>query len=267
MSLARPVRFSSLRTYGKGPLGRSLGLLIWPWVCWLWLASHILGQAPPSAAPAAKAEGEPADRAGQVQRVDLAVPALRALPMMALRAARTSRLPQLSELTMVKLDQHAGKWQLVMMLESFRSEVREGRAVQFREEQRTRTVLVDGKQVEQSYTVKVPVAVNGEYEVKTPAGRKPVMKPADQFRFLDLAGQELSLQQASERLQTLQAAFLLDRFIGELPPVPEVYRQALHETCLIIVCEDAVRELGDRVLEGEVLPARQFDLPARPQPR
>lgn len=191
----------------------------------------------------------------------------RAIPMVALRPAqpaRVSRLPSLNDLTQVKLDKHQGELQLVMMLEGFRTEKRTGRVVKMRQEQRTRTIrLANGEAKEQAYTVQVPVAEEGEVDVKIPAGRKPVSKPASEFQFFDLAGNALTIEAAAEKLKSLQPAFLLDRFAGQLPEIPELYRQALNESCLVIVTEEAVRDLGNQPLPGEMLPARLFEIEQR----
>jgi hypothetical protein len=178
-----------------------------------------------------------------------------------LQPARASRLPQLNDLTMVKLTNHEGQLQLVMMLESYRSEKRTGPVTTFRQEQRTRMVEVDGKKVEQTYTVNVPVSIEGEVEVRIPAGRKPVSKPVGQFRFVDLKGQAVSAESASEILQTLQPAFLLDRFAGELPEIPEIYQNAIQKNCLIIITEETVIE-SPNIVRAQALPAQRFELPA-----
>lgn len=190
-----------------------------------------------------------------------------AIPMVALRAAqpaRVSRLPSLNDLTQVKLDKHLGELQLVMMLEGFRTEKRTGRVVKMRQEQRTRTIRdANGAEKQQTYTVQVPVAEEGEVDVKIPAGRKPLSKPASEFQFFDLTGNALTIEAAAEKLKSLQPAFLLDRFAGQLPEIPELYRQALNEKCLVIVTEEALRDLGNQTLPGQMLPARVFEVEPR----
>ncbi len=191
-----------------------------------------------------------------------------AVPMMPLRpaqAARTTRTPLLSDLVLVKLDRHEGKLQLVMMLESFRTEKREGRVTQVEQVVRTRMVPDgQGGVKEQVYTVNVPFTAEGEVDVKIPAGRKPVTRPASEFRFLDLKGNELAVDIATEKLNSLQPAFLLDRFVGELPEIPELHRQALNENCLVIVTEESIRDQSNQPLLGEVLPAQLFERFERP---
>jgi len=184
--------------------------------------------------------------------------------MQPLQPARASRLPQLSDLTMVKLDQHNGQMQLVMMLDSYRTEKRTGPVTTFQQAQKTRTVEVDGKKVEQTYTVNVPVSAEGEIEVKIPAGRKPVTKPASQFRFVDVHGQEVSQEAAAAMLKTLQPAFLLDRFVGELPEIPEIYPKVLHEKCLIILTEELLRERSHTTVRGQPIPAQLFERAVAP---
>lgn len=191
--------------------------------------------------------------------------AANALPMIPLvPAARASRLPSLNDLTQVKLDLHHGELQLVMMLEGYRTEKRTGRVIRTRAEQRTRTIRdANGEEKQQTYTVQVPFAEEGEVDVKIPAGRKPFSKPASEFQFFDLKGNALTIETAAEKLKTLQPAFLLDRFAGTLPEIPELHRQALNDNCLIIITEGAVRDLGNQALPGEVLPARLFEIEQR----
>lgn len=207
--------------------------------------SEILAQAPAPNAP-------------------LAVPAqnaAKALPMLPLApAARASRLPSLNDLTQVKLALHQGELQLVMMLEGYRTEKRAGRITKTRAEQRTRTIRdATGAEKQQTYTVYVPFTEEGEVDVKIPAGRKPVSKPASEFQFFDLKGNALTLEAATEKLTSLQPAFLLDRFAGQLPEIPELHRQVLNENCLVIITEEAIRDLGNQALPGEILPARLFE--------
>lgn len=218
-----------------------------------WIVLFVLSLAGPSAAqaPAAASPGNDAAR----QRA----PQL-AFPFAELAPARSSRLPQLDDLTQVKLVTLEGERQLVMMLESFRTEEQTGMVTKFRQELRTRTVRDEqGRNVEQTYTVTVPYREAGEVELKIPAGRKPVSKPASLFRFFDLNRQELSVEQASNKLSSLRAAFLLDRFAGELPELPELYREAINQDCLVIVCEERLRDDGNQPIL-EALPARD-DMP------
>ncbi len=191
--------------------------------------------------------------------------AANALPMIPLiPAARSTRLPSLNDLTQVKLDLHQGELQLVMMLEGYRTEKRTGRVIKTRVEQRTRTIRdANGAEKQQTYTVQVPFAEEGEVDIKIPAGRKPVSKKASEFQFFDLKGNALTIEAATEKLKSLQPAFLLDRFAGQLPEIPELYRQALNENCLVIVTEEAIRDVGNQALPGEVLPARRFDMERR----
>ncbi len=183
---------------------------------------------------------------------------LRVLPAARLEPSRTSRMPQLSDLTQVKLVTLEGEWQLVMMLESFRTEKQTGIVTKFREETRTRTVRNDqGRDVEQSYTVTVPFHEEGEVQLKIPAGRKPVSKPASHFRFFDLSGKELTVEQVENKLPQLRAAFLLDRFAGELPELPGLYREVLSHDCLLITCEERIREDNNQPM-FPALPARDF---------
>lgn len=212
-------------------------------------ANKLLAQAPaPNAPPAV-----PVQNAANV------------LPMLPLApAARASRLPSLNDLTQVKLALHQGELQLVMMLEGYRTEKRAGRITKTRAEQRTRTIRdATGAEKQQTYSVQVPFTEEGEVDVKIPAGRKPVSKPASEFQFFDLKGNALTVEAATEKLTSLQPAFLLDRFAGQLPEIPELHRQALNENCLVIITEEAIRDLGNQALPGEILPARLFEVEQR----
>ncbi len=195
--------------------------------------------------------------AGPAVPMDAVPPVVLGGPMNA-APPRTSRLPLLSDLTLVKLVELEGELKLVMMLDSFRAEKRTVPAMQLRDEERIRNVA-DGRGgfVEQTFTIQVLSTQETEIDVKIPAGRKPVTKPADLFRFYDLQGQELEINAAVERLSTLRAAFMLERFAGELPELPDLYTSVLAEDCLVVVTEETVRDpaSGQQPIM-EILPAR-----------
>ncbi len=219
----------------------------------LGLAAHVLGQEPVAG---------PAIPMNAVPLVVLGGPIDGAPP-------RTSRLPLLSDLTLVKLDKLEGELQLVMMLDSFRAEKRTVPAMQLKDEERIRMVA-DGRGgfVEEAFAIQVLYTQETEIDVKIPAGRKPVTKPADLFRFYDLRRQELEINAAAERFSKLRAAFLLERFAGELPALPDLYSAVLTEDCLIITTEETVRDpASGREPVMEVLPAGNGPRGLEPVPR
>ncbi len=175
------------------------------------------------------------------------------------------RLPELNDLHQAKLSSEGEELQLLVMAEAFRTEVREGPVTSFKQERRTRTIEVDGKQLEQAYTVQVPVTEYKESEVKVPAGRKPITVPASECRFFDLHGEELAATDAAERLGSLQPIFLLDGLAADakLPEIPAIVRQAVKEECLIVTTTRVIRENRRILRVGQALPAMQF-VPAIP---
>lgn len=176
------------------------------------------------------------------------------------------RLPELDDLHQAKLSSEGEELQLVVMAEAFRTEVKEGPVTSFKQELRTRTIEVDGKQVEQTYTLQVPFTEYKESEVKVPAGRKPIAVPASECRFFDLQGEELAATDAAERLGSLQPIFLLDGLAADakLPKIPAIIRQVVREECLIVTTTRVIRENQRQMLRmRQLIPAMQA-VPAIP---
>lgn len=176
-----------------------------------------------------------------------------------------TRLPELEDLHRAKLSSEGEELQLVVMVEAFRTEKKEGPVTSFTQELRTRIIQVDGKPLEQTYTVQIPVTEFKETEVKIPAGRKPLTVPASECRFFDLQGEEIAATDAAERLRSLQPIFLLDGMAADtkLPEIPAIVRQAVKEECLIVTTTRVIRENRRILRVGQALPAMQF-VPAIP---
>ena len=148
----------------------------------------------------------------------------------------------------VKLDTSEATPKLICMVDRFREEEREGNFVRFREEQRTRkiTVNIDGeaKQVEQTYTVRVPFTQSGIQRVLVPAGRKPVSLPWDQAKLFRLDGSAVTLEDAEKQLNKLQAVFLIDNLRSEIEPTEDLLQQVLRPDILILATDQLRRTPG-----------------------
>lgn len=198
---------------------------------------------PLPAAPNASA-AVPAAPAADAIRAGIALPAVRLLPAMA-RTARPGDLPfDLSSLVLAKFDESAKGPQIVALVEQTRTEQKTVAVTKLTQEIRTRKVKVldqNGKEseVEQQYTVSVPVTENVERAVRVPAGKKPTAFPFDELRIYRLDGTKLSEAEARTQLEKMSPVFLLRGFTGEIKPLEGVYLQALNPNCLIVVTEKA----------------------------
>lgn len=153
--------------------------------------------------------------------------------------------PTLSQLVKAKLDAGKEEPQVIVMLPAYRMEKTEGEhfVTEFRTEQRTRTVQVNGKQVEQAYTVSVPYTETVKDPLlPVPAGEKPNSFDADQFQFYDVSGKELSLDEATKRMTRLGPTFLMDRFRGGFAGFSPLQQQALDPDCLVMITPETIRK-------------------------
>ncbi len=158
------------------------------------------------------------------------------------RLLASNRLPLLRDLVQAKLDSIDGQRKLIVMVEATQS--KKQAVTTIRQEIRTRTITdVNGKEREQQYTVSIPVTEESEIFVPV-SGRKPVVIDATEFRFFSVDGKLLPIEEAAERLKKLRPLFLLERFTGELPKLPDLYQQVLVEDCLIAVTEKQIRPTG-----------------------
>lgn len=152
------------------------------------------------------------------------------------------RLPELSDLIEAKVDETAEGLQLVVLAEAFRTEKQSGNVTKFRTEQRERKVVVNGKEVTQTYTVSIPFTEAGEVDVQIPAGRKPITIPVNSCEFFSLTGKSLQFDDIRSKLENLSPILLMDACRGELPGLPPIYAQAFKEDCFIVVTSKIVRE-------------------------
>ncbi len=159
---------------------------------------------------------------------------------------------------------------LILMLEAVRTEKRMETVT--RTEQQTRTRKVpdeDGKLVDQEFMITVEITENKEVDVKVPAGRKPTEFAASDFRFYDLAGKQVELEQAAQQLNQLRPMFLLDATHEAAPQVPDLFRQALRHDCLIGVTAKEIRQQPRtlprlRWLPADIPPAIPAEKPVKP---
>jgi len=176
-----------------------------------------------------------------------AIPAVRLLPAIAMRGMvrPKSDLPfDLSNLVLAKFDESPKGPQLVALVEQSRTEQRKVKVTKLLQEARTRKVKVvgaDGKEseVDQQYTVSVPVTEEVERAVQVPAGKKPTAFSLDDLRIYRLDGTKVSEIEARKQLEKMGPVFLLRGFTGDIKAVEGVYLQALNPNCLIVVTDKA----------------------------
>ena len=174
-------------------------------------------------------------------RAAAAVGAIRLLPAMP-RGAQTGLPFDLSNLVLAKFDESPKGPQLVALVEQSRTEQKTVAITRLIQEVRTRKVKVvgaDGKEseVDQEYTVSIPVTENVDRAVQVPAGKKPTAFPLDDLRIYRLDGTQVSQAEARKLLEKISPVFLLRGFTGDIKAVEGVYRQALNPNCLIVVTE------------------------------
>ena len=170
-----------------------------------------------------------------------ALPAVRLLP--AMRRGPDTGLPfELANLVLAKFDESPKGPQLVALVEQTRTEQRKVAITKLTQEVRTRKVKIvgaDGKEseVEQQYTITVPVTENIDQAVQVPAGKKPTAFSFDNLRIHRLDGTRVSEAEARKLLEKMGPIFLLRGFTGDIKAVEGVYLQALNPNCLIVVTE------------------------------
>ncbi len=149
----------------------------------------------------------------------------------------------LQDLVLTKVVTGKGEPTLIMMIEALRPGKQTVAVTRMEQRKQSRKVPgKDGNLVDQEFLVPVEITENVEMDIKVPAGRRPVEFPASEFEFYDLHGRNVELDQAAKQLSQLRPMFLLDATHGSPPEVPELYRQALREDCLIAVTAKLVRD-------------------------
>ncbi len=195
---------------------------------------------PPAAAIQA---AEPVPRILPPQAVQgfQAIPMMRMAPAMPVRLS--SGLPfDLGNLVLAKYDDAPKGPQIIALMEQTRMEKRTVTITKFQQEIRTRKVTVTGvdgkqKQVDQEYTVSVPVSQDIEREVSVPVGKKPTALPFDTLKVHRLDGSKVTAKEAKTLLEKTTPVFLLKGYTGEIKAVEGVYLQAINPNCLIVVTE------------------------------
>jgi hypothetical protein len=177
------------------------------------------------------------------QRAGVAMPAMRLLPAMGRALPNPTGLPfDLSNLVLAKFDDSAKGPQLVALVEQSRAEQKMVTVTRIIQEARTRKVKVtdkDGKEteVDQEYTVAVPVTENVEQTVQVPAGKKPTSFPLAELRIYRLDGSKVTEAEARKQLEKMSPIFLLRGFTGDVKAVEGVFLQALNQNCLIVATD------------------------------
>jgi hypothetical protein len=167
-------------------------------------------------------------------------PAARLVPAMRRVAQVSTGLPfDLSNLVLAKFDESPKGPQLVALVEQARTEQREVAITRIVQEVRTRKVKVVGKdgkesEVDQQYTVSIPVTENVNRPVQVPAGKKPTAFPLDELRIYRLDGTRVTEADVRKQLEKMGPIFLLRGFTGDIKAVEGVYLQALNPNCLIV---------------------------------
>ena len=170
-----------------------------------------------------------------------AAAAVRLVPAMP-RGTQTGLPFDLSNLVLAKFDESPKGPQLVALVEQSRTDQRTIAVTRLIQEVKTRKVKVvgaDGKEseVDQQYTVSIPVTENIDQAVQVPAGKKPTAFLLDELRIYRLDGTKVSQAEARKLLEKMGPVFLLRGFAGDIKAVEGVYLQALNPNCLIVVTE------------------------------
>jgi hypothetical protein len=175
----------------------------------------------------------------------VAIPAVRLLPAMPRGADggfRKKPLPfELGDLVLAKISDGAKGAQLVALVEQTRAEEREVQVTVLRQEQKTRKVLVgegdQKKEVEQTYTVSVPVTESRNIVTQVPIGKKPTSYAMEQIKIYKLDGTIVQLEEAKKLLEKMQPVFLVQQPQAEFKPLEELYLRALNPNCLIVMLQ------------------------------
>ncbi|QDT12472.1 hypothetical protein [Planctomycetes bacterium K23_9] len=174
----------------------------------------------------------------------------------------------LAKLVRAKIDHAEGdEARLILMLESFRAGKGDKVVTEVVPEERTRTVVVDGKPVEQKFTVhKLVTKVERDADISVPAGLKPKTFSAKKFDFYDLAGNALSIDDAAKRISKLTPVFLLDNHNGPLRPLSDISQQAMNKNCLIVATSQQVRPQSNTQMPVWRAAMQPLAAPAMPVP-
>jgi hypothetical protein len=156
--------------------------------------------------------------------------------------AGPSRAPELADLVLAKVDIREAGPRVIMMIESYRTEKKTVMVNRMVPQNRERTIVVDGEEQVQDYSVFKSVVEAREIDVAVPAGPKPKTVDVAKLRFYGLDGKQISIDQVAENLSSLRPIFLLDQHAGPPRPLSEVAQRALRATCVIAVTEGRVRD-------------------------
>ena len=109
------------------------------------------------------------------------------------------------------------------------------REVTYLQEKRKKTVTIDGKQVEQEYTVQVPVYTDKPTTVKnfTP-DRQERFCPVSGVQFFDLKGKLVEPAVWGKLLEKPRHVLLLKEPVGEKNPIDPFYMSIIREDTLLM---------------------------------
>ena len=175
-----------------------------------------------------------------------AAPAMRlapAMPVVGFRpvAQGSAFLFQPEHVVMAKLDASGDEPKLVCMVESFRTEEREGMVTKMRVEQRTRTItrVVEGKPVQEevAYQVRVPYTEKGTTSVQIPAGKKPAVANWDECVLYRVDGTEIDLKDAKALLSSTCPVFLYRGTGLEFVPPNELFQRLISPDAIVVLSD------------------------------
>lgn len=194
-------------------------------------------------APMTLAQEKPPAKPAEPPAVQV-IPAVPLLPAMRVAgmAMRHKPLPfELGDLVLAKLDVSAKGAQLVALVEQTRTEERDVPVTTVRQEVRTRKVTVgegdQKKEVDQTYTVSIPVTENRTVTVPVSVGKKPTTYAMDQIKIYKLDGTVVQLGEAKQLLEKMQPVFLIQQPQTEFKPLEELYLRALNPNCLVVILQ------------------------------
>ena len=148
-----------------------------------------------------------------------------------------------SNLVAAKIDSAKNPPQIILMVESYRLEVKKVDVMRPVQKKVTQTYTKpNGEAAEREVTVMQLVSEKVEQTVAIAAGLKPkVMQLAD-FQFYDVDAKPVSHDDAAKALAKLQPVFLLGGYTGEVEPLGKYERQVLKPDVLIVATKQIVND-------------------------
>lgn len=146
---------------------------------------------------------------------------------------------QTKDLVLIELDTSEDVPQLVVVADEYKKVKKNVKTTRIVQEQRTRMVPVikeDGKQenVEQTYTVSIPVISDQEVESIESAGKKPQKIPISKARLFQLDGKEIPAEKIEDALKDIKSVFLIRGDHEKVAPASKAIQLAMGDRAAIL---------------------------------